>query len=87
LIFCFAPSCRDDRGQWQLIEDLNLENPRQWMEAKLQDEYKKQGIAVVQGSGVFGLKEAEASSDEPHFKAARDHISSCFPKHWERFKS
>jgi hypothetical protein len=49
--------------------------------------YKKQGIAVVQGSGVFGLNEAENSSDEPKFKHAREMVNKNFPKHFpKRFK-
>lgn len=77
--------CREDKnGQWQRIEDMGLANPRQWMEETYKKLYKKEGIAVVQDSGVFGLNAAEAEDDS--FKEKREEIDQAFKKHFRRNK-
>jgi hypothetical protein len=80
-------SCREtEGGQWQRIEEMALANPRQWFEDTLKALYEKEGVALVQGSGVYGLDEAESTSDDPKFTAARKEISARLPSHFKKYK-
>lgn len=57
------------------------------MEERLLTLYAKEGIAVVPGSGVFGLNELEAQSEEDPYKTRREEIVAAFPKHFKKYKS
>lgn len=57
------------------------------MEDQLAKLYKKEGIAVVAGSGVFGFNELEATSEEEPYKTKREEIERNFTSHFRKYKS